>query len=306
MTKSVFVLLIVVVTLAALGGACLWLQDGHDERTVAIEQPATGTRLAVPALSAPVVETAHYAITSAAPPAQTGLVAEAVESLHGAYTAFFGNELTIEASAPKLQLVLYKDRNQFKAHNRSSPWAEAFYLFPQCHAYYADGYPNPYHWMVHEATHQLSNEVAHFRKARWVDEGLATYFGASQIQDGKLMPGSIDVNAYPIWWLKSLPLSGVLEDDIQSGGIIPLRALISDTGPPIGQHVNLYYIEYWSLSHFMFHYRNGKYAKQYKALIAHGATLEAFEKSIGPVDQIQREWYEYLREKIIEAESLES
>ena len=306
MNKKVLLLLIGVVALAVHVSALLWLQRGEDERTVKVEQPVAPARLSVPTLSAPVVETVHYAITSAATSAQTALVAEAAESLHGAYTAFFSDVPTIKTSAPKLRLVLYKDRDQFKAHNRSSPWAEAFYLFPQCHAYYAGDYPNPYHWMIHEATHQLSTEVAHFRKARWVDEGLATYFGASQMQDRKLMLGSIDVNAYPIWWLKSLPLSGMLEDDLESGRLIPLRELISDTGPPIGQHVNQYYIEYWSLSHFLFHYRNGKYAKQYKALIGQGATLEAFEKLIGPVDQVQREWYEYLQEKIIEVKSPES
>ena len=60
------------------------------------------------------------------------------------------------------------------------------------------------------------------------------------------------------------------------------------------------------LNSFLFHYRNGKYAKWYKTLIAQGATLEAFEKLIGPVDQVQREWYEYLQEKIIEVKSPES
>jgi hypothetical protein len=286
-------------TLGALGaGYAGWSTRQHAEgsvaRATAVEPSASGAQATA------TFETRHYTITTTATPLQTARVAEAVESLHGAYSTFFRDLPAIGHDRSKLKLVLYRDQQEFKAHNRSRPWAEAYYQTPICYAYYADGRPNPYHWMVHEATHQLNREVAGFRRIQWIDEGLASYFGSSRIERGALRPGSIDVDTYPIWWLTSLALSGDVEEDIRKGRIISLRALISGTGPDIGHHVNLYYIEFWSLSHFLFHYQGGQYARQYRQLIATGGSLEDFEAVIGPVDRIQAQWYSYLREKITE------
>lgn len=226
------------------------------------------------------------------------MVGMAVESLYAAYTDVF-RVRNAPVDKKKLVLVLYKDRGEFKKSNRSSPWAEAYYLAPRSHAYFASEDPNPYHWMIHEATHQLEREVSTFKRMKWVDEGLASYFGASRISGGKLQPGEIDGNAYPIWWLDSYRLSGALDHDIASGQIIPLKNIIEGRGgPDINRYFNQYYVQYWSLSHFLFHYRDGMYAARYKRLIAGDASLENFERIIGPVDRIQREWYEYLSQMV--------
>lgn len=272
-----------------------WLTSAEgDPSTVLVASAASGSTRA---RSATTLETRHYIIRSTATPSQTAQVAAAVESLHDAYTAFFPG-LPTGSADEKLKMVLYRDKREFKANNRSRPWAEAYYQPPACYAYYADGHPNPYHWMVHEATHQLNREVAGFKKTQWIDEGLASYFGASRIEHGRLLPGTIDTNTYPIWWLTSLALSGDLDDDIAKRRIIPLRELVSGTGPDIGHHVNLYYIQFWSLSHFLFHYNGGQYAGRYRKLIAEGGSLEDFEATIGPIDQVQGQWYAYLRERI--------
>ncbi len=195
------------------------------------------------------VETAHYLIITTASPDETRLVAEAVEHFHAAYSEFFSAHIGSTATQHKLQLTLYKNQAQFKANNRSIPWAEAYYLRPVCYAYSARGESNPYHWMIHEATHQLNAEVAGFKKSKWIDEGLATYFGTSRIEDKGFIPGKIDPNTYPIWWLINSELTGSLDADIQSGGWIPIRALITgENAPNISSNVNLYYIQYWSLS----------------------------------------------------------
>jgi Protein of unknown function (DUF1570) len=240
-------------------------------------------------------ETAHYEITSTATPQQTELVAEAVEIFYSAYTGFFSELLEKNTKPNKFKLVLYKNRQEFSANNKSSSWAEAYYRNPICYAYYSETTQNPYHWMVHEATHQLNNELAHFKIPKWTNEGLASYFGASKIENKILLAGSIDTNAYPIWWLSRLNLSGNLDADIADKEIIPLQFIISGNGgPDFSQNVNLYYIEYWSLTHFLFHYKNGIYADNYKKLIIEGGSLENFERLIGPIDKIQREWYDYL------------
>jgi len=269
-----------------------WLQNET------INTPLKAASLQKTANYSETLETSHYITSSNATTEKTRHVADAVESLHVAYMDLFGDSLEINHQQKKLKLVLYKSRAEFKANNQSSSWAEAYYRKPACYAYYSEGFPNPYHWMIHEAVHQLNNETAHFRKYKWVDEGLATYFGTSKIHQQKLLPGNIDANTYPIWWLSSLSFTGDLQSDISKGRIIPLRALISGSGgPDINSNVNLYYIEYWSLSHFLFHFQDGRYAGKYKQLIIAGGTPENFEKIIGPIDQIQNEWYGYLQQK---------
>ena len=265
------------------------------------QQPGPSTRVSrrSPAVMGKLVETPNYAITSSTSAPQTKLVADAVESLHAAYIAFFSKSLGPDRVHPKLKLTLYKDQREFKQHNRSAPWAEAYYLAPTCYAYYAEGERNPYHWMIHEATHQLNREVAHLPKQKWIDEGLATYFGTSEIRNHTLLPGTIDEHTYPIWWLAEPSISGDLENDIRDGKLIPLRALISGVGgPDIAQNVNRYYIGYWSLTHFLFHFDNGRYADKYRQLIASGGAIEDFEKIIGPVDRIQVEWYGYRQQQV--------
>ena len=290
--KILLVLLLIVAALVAL----YLLSFRSNDATPLTTRPNPVPQIQPPLPSdARQLETVHYVIHSSASEQQTKRVAESVEALHAAYTHFFSDIPGAGRDHPKLQVVLYRDQAEFKAHNKSSPWAEAYYLLPRAHAYYSVG-DNPVHWMIHEATHQLNREVTLLPKARWSDEGIAAYFGSSWIEGGTLTPGRIDPAAYPIWWLPTLSLTGDLQDDISTGKIIPLRAIISgEGGPDINRNVNLYYIEYWSLTHFLLHYQNGKYATKYRELIANGSSLENFVRLIGPVERLQQEWYSYLQ-----------
>ena len=249
--------------------------------------------------TAHVLRTSHYEIRSTASGPQTKLVADAVESLYAEYVTFFAGSIGAASDRQKLKLTLYKDQEEFRQHNQSASWAEAYYSAPTCHAYFAGNEDNPYHWMLHEVTHQLNHEVAHFPQSKWINEGLATYFGTSTIRDGKLTPGRIDVNTYPIWGVSRLTLTGDLGNDIRRGKIIGLRALISGVGGPnIDEKFNAYYIGYWSLTHFLFHFENGRYARSYRQLIASGGTIDHFESVIGPIDRIENEWYAYLTQQV--------
>lgn len=247
------------------------------------------------------METVHYTIYSTATKPQTLRIGEAAESLYIAYTTFFKDILAAKGQKGRLKLNLYGDKQEFIRHNKSKSWAEAFYQAPYCYAYYPVGESNPYHWMLHEGTHQLNSEVAHFKIPQWIDEGLATYFGTSKLKSGKLLPGQIDVNTYPIWWLRGLSLTGSLPRDIRAGKIISLRSLITDENrSDMNKHFNLYYMEYWSLTHFLFHFDRGKYSDKFRKLIVYGGSLESFEKEIGPIDRIQSEWYSYFQRQIAE------
>jgi hypothetical protein len=290
---------------AAIVGVLLywhhWIGEQRAAERAAARRPATAA--ARPAHPAPLpgartFETAHYAILSTADDTETRHVGAAVEALRNAYAEMFPGRVPASAG-DRLRLTLYADQRQFKANNRSRPWAEAYYLRPVCYAYVAADAPSPYHWMLHEATHQLNAEVARLPKYRWVEEGLGTYFGTSRYEGGRLWPGRIDPETYPIWHLHRMHLSGSLDADIRAGRWIPIEALITGIdAPPIDANVNLYYLQYWSLSHFLFHGGNGRYAAGYRRVIAEGGTLENVRRYIGPPERLEGEWYEYLQSLI--------
>lgn len=242
------------------------------------------------------ITTEHYLIQSTATAEQTKNVGRVAEILHTEYIAFLDQlGITAKPHAP-LKMKIYKDRDEFRFCNRIRGWAEAFYRRPYCHQYFPKHEVNPYHWMVHEATHQLNNEVADFSLPKWLEEGIAEYFGTSQIVSNRLMLGAIDTNTYPIWWINYLASSGSLEDDKTNISVIPLRSIISGSGgPKMNTEFNLYYLHWWSLSHFLFQHEDGKYINGIAQLIASKGDTKAFEKHIGNIEDIEQEWYTHVQ-----------
>ncbi|MBD9480656.1 hypothetical protein [Pseudoxanthomonas sp. PXM02] len=300
MTRRAILVTATLASLALIGGVLVWQRARPAPASVAA--PVSVAR--IPA-TATLLETSHYRVHSTATPAQTRQVTDAVESLHTAYMTLFADQ--VRPSSRPLTLVLYADREEFQRNNRSRPWAEAYYLRPACYAYYGgDGKENPHHWMLHEAVHQLNTEVAGWRLPAWANEGVASYLGASWLEDGVLTPGRSDPDTYPIWWLSRMELTGSLQADVAAVRFIPLRALLEGQGPDINQHVNLYYLHYWGLTHFLFHYENGRYAAAYKQLLARGASTADFERLIGPVEEIEKAWYTYLLDAIATMQKYEA
>ena len=236
------------------------------------------------------VDTGHYPIHSTASPERAADVGEALEALHAAYASMF----PIPEASSKFAIVLYRDRAEFSRHNRSSPWAEAFYLDPACYAYFDAEARNPYHWAMHEAVHQLARKGSGFRRNRWIDEGLASYFSASKRANGRLQPGNVDSTAYPVWWLA--------DPTTTTGMPIPLEVLLSGKGgPDVDTHVNQYYLSAWSLTHFLLHHDNGRYATAYRSFLEAGADADAFTRHIGPIANIEAPWTAYFRLQVVAA-----
>ena len=240
------------------------------------------------------IETPHYLIASTASQAQTQEVGRVVELLYCAYSNRFGTLPTFRHEHARLKLRLYKDRREFRWVNPNLGWAEAFYRPPYCQAYYSAEEVNPYHWMLHEATHQLNREVAQLNLAKWLDEGIAEYFSTSRIQDGQLALGRIDPNTYPVWWMDEFATATNLSVCFTNGSVIPLRAIITHTGgPSLNQEFNLYYLHWWTLTHFLF--ESPKYRGSAMKLMQRGGELEAFEQTIGQVDTVEPEWFRHVQ-----------
>jgi hypothetical protein len=241
------------------------------------------------------LKTPHHLIYSTASKQQTDGTAHAMELLYVAYSNHLGRLTSFQREHARLQVKLFRDRAEFRRINPGLSWAEAYYREPYCWAYYSADEINPCHWMLHEGVHQLNHEVAQLKLEKWLDEGLAEYFSTSRLQDNQLAVGRTDPNTYPVWWIDELATSPALEENIRNGSVIPLRAIVTNRGgPSMNRHFNLYYLHWWTLTHFVF--ENPNHREHALALVQRGGGLEAFEELIGPVDQVQSEWHAHVRE----------
>jgi hypothetical protein len=85
-----------------------------------------------------------------------------------------------------------------------------------------------------------------------------------------------------------------LQANLTNGSVIPLRAIITNTGgPSLNQEFNLYYLHWWTLTHFIF--ENPKYRKSAMELLQRGGGLDAFEQTIGSVNAVEPEWFRHVR-----------
>jgi hypothetical protein len=240
------------------------------------------------------LETPHHLIYSTATRAQTADTAQALERLYLAYSNRFGSLDGFQREHARLKVKLFKDRAEMRRVNPGLGWAEAFYREPYCLAYISANEINPYHWMLHEAVHQLNHEVAHLELEKWLEEGLAECFSTSRVISNRLALGRVDLNTYPVWWIEELATSPDLAENIKNGSVIPLRSIITNHGrPSMNSHFNLYYLHWWTLTHFIF--ESPGYRDHVLELVQRGGGLRAFQQTIGPVDKVKGEWHAYVR-----------
>ena len=244
------------------------------------------------------MESEHYEAFSNASIEDTEEALKKVETLWQTYTDFWN--VKPEPADKKLLLKIYSSRKELKRTYPMSGWMEAFYKKPYCHQYIDTEKENrPYHWMVHEATHQLNNEVSHFRLPQWAEEGIACYFSTSRMDDGMISLGVVDRDTYPIWWLSSLGLSGDMTRDIADKKVISIRSIVNDEKPlEMDQYFNLYYIHWFSLVHFLLEGEQGKYRQAFMACVKTPSGLDEFEKNIGLYQIIEQQWYRHLLQLI--------
>lgn len=241
------------------------------------------------------VQTTHHTIFSTATGEQTDAVASSLNLLYTAYSNRFAALSGFQTNHSRMQIKLYQDRAELRRINPGLGWAEAFYSKPYCHAYYSAEEINPYHWMLHESVHQLNEEVAHLHLEKWLSEGLADYLASSQLHPAELAVGRIDRNTYPVWWLDDLATSASLAENLTNGSVIPLRAILTNRGgPSMSSQFNLYYLHWWTLTHFIF--ESESHRTNALPLVQRGGGLAAFEELIGPVEPVQAEWHAYVRE----------
>jgi hypothetical protein len=216
-------------------------------------------------------------------PEETGLkvlaVAEAVTR------AFVAENAGLLPMAPPKSLRAYdfKDRARFmKEANLPADWAEGYYDGGRraCFAYYdPTNARNPFHWFVHEATHQLFAELVVNCSGlnAWLSEGYACWFGTSRIRDGELRLGEVDPDTYPAWWRKRYPPSKFW----------PLREFMDRVAPKFGElsDPNPFYLQAWLAVHYFMSGERRAAFRQFVADAARGkAESSDLERRVGGLD----------------------
>ncbi len=172
-------------------------------------------------------------------------------------------------------------------------WAEALYHQGICDQYDDPSAELPWHWLVHEATHQLAWEDSHLPLPRWANEGLACLFSVSRIRKNRLILGSVERETYPTWWLVQKPLSGKMERDLRVGLLVsPSRILSESDDIDIAASLNSHYLSWWSMAHF-FHATD---SNAWRDWVLHDATKNGLIRRFGPAQTLDQRWYKHVLE----------
>ena len=238
-----------------------------------------------------VISSEHFVAESNRSEEETREVLERAEELRRVYLDTFQID---EAELPDTnhQLRIYGSRKEFKRTNPTSPWAEAYYSCPKSHFYIDEQGEDGFDSMLHEVTHQLAHEIAYLKYLpEWINEGVACTFASCEFVDGEIQLDAVKPTSYPAMWLGHFHYSGDLLQDLDDGKLISVEAIVRGEFPiSKSQHVNLYYIQYWSLAHYLW----SEFPDQFIEYYNRSAPIDEFESTFGTFEEVQTGWYRHL------------
>jgi tetratricopeptide (TPR) repeat protein len=226
----------------------------------------------------------------------------------------------------KLKVCFYHDADYFHQVSGAPRGVLGYFRFVQPIEldFYYDRMDEDYTYdvMFHEANHYLTYLIdPQFRYPRWVNEGLAEYYGASEydkktkkmsmghIQEGRLAVIQDLIKAN----LKNKKGTG---SDIGEAKWMGLEQLIDETARGIS---SMHYAWAWSFMHFVFHGQNKKYTSKFKKFYLGLAKDKSIKRTapdgyrmrtVEPAEQkkalrrylgvndlkaLEKEWHDYVR-----------
>jgi len=237
------------------------------------------------------ITTANYRIRSDAKEQQVRLALVRMEAVHGLASSI----LAIE-SGPRMELVLFDRRDEFRHAFPNAGWAEALYLKPIAYAYADADTARFEHWMLHEGAHQFLRERTAIQAPRWIEEGLASWFSTMAIKDGVPDETRLDPATYPVWWFPDVAAaSGNSGQSVSPQSLIKASILFGyDSGPDPNRHVNAYYVSSLLLVRFLMQGDAGRYRESFVAFLESPGTRGDFERTLGWISELDARWqYEY-------------
>lgn len=233
------------------------------------------------------MDSTHYHLWTSAPPSRGSQALAAAETLHRSWTAWAGSA----HGKRKHHLRLFASRTEMRRALPGLGWAEAIYHDSLCDQYDDPDSERPWHWLVHEGTHQLAAEDARLDLPRWANEGLACLFSASRTRNHRLILGSVDPETYPVWWLRRRPLAGALQQDLAKGNLVlPSAVLAEPETVDISRSVNAHYLTWWSMAHF-FHTAD---PAAWRDWVLHDGSKAGLLRRYPPVATLDARWYAHV------------
>ncbi|MHC5036684.1 MAG: DUF1570 domain-containing protein [Planctomycetota bacterium] len=154
--------------------------------------------------------------------------------------------------------------------------------------------------LLHEGTHlmlYLWGKAKEFDFPRWIDEGMAEYFGGSMYRpSAKSLKNVYSTGLVKPWrWMR-------IKKQLEKGEAVPLaKFFLMGYDEFEGRH----YAQAWSLIHFFAHYKNGarakllyKYCHELMRTVREGERAVALFQKIFryPLPKLEEEWKKYVLE----------
>ncbi len=242
------------------------------------------------------VRSPHFVVVSNSNEKQARRVADQFERIRSVFRKAFPR-MRVDPGAPIIVLAL-KDEKSFKTLLPES-WLrkgqlqrtglflrapEKNYVLLRLNA----EQENPYQLLFHEYTHLLLNQNAEFIPL-WLDEGLAEYYGNSEIHEKEV-------------WLGRPNEAHVLR--LRESKLLPLEVLFAvNHASPYYNEENkgsIFYAESWALTHFLMirsFRQNTNQLGEFLTLLAQNVeTNTAATRAFGDLAQLQKELEGYVRQ----------
>lgn len=243
------------------------------------------------------------------------VLANNLEAAYNTFEQVFADSIELQPEKYKIVAFLFSSRESFHATQkalRNTTIADGFYAAPGVLAFHQEAPSDRIlAVMIHEAFHAFADRKLRNpsrEELRWFEEGMAEYFGNSQVKKGQIVPGKTITRQFVMHYGR------VLKATTQAGFTLPIlkRAIRQGEAPALGEllsmarqefygdQIQLNYGTSWMLIHFLRHGRDEWISDQFPRLALYlyeGYDPETvIEQVYGlTVDQLQPMFDEYAR-----------
>ena len=231
-------------------------------------------------------ETEWFVLLSDSPnPEAVSVLARNLQAIFQVLDETFRPELALYPSHFKVAVFVFWSRSElhaFASELGAAEWADGFYGAPGLLAFplEADNAERLLDVMIHEATHAYAArflERPGARPAPWFTEGLASYFGQSEIKKGRLVLGSVREGRYVLdpyfsgayrrktdaGW----SLDRVREAVRKRETVTPDELIEMDPAIFYSEDISLHYALSWLLVHYLRHGEPGWADEEFPRLV---------------------------------------
>jgi hypothetical protein len=201
------------------------------------------------------------------------VLASNLEAVYNQLVEVFGGGLELQPERYKMVVYLFARRPALQTTQlqlRDSTMAEGFYVPPGFLAFHQEAIDpaDVLSLMIHEAFHAFSDRLLRNPQRSplpWLEEGLAMYFGNSQIKQGKLVPGKTVLRKFLMHYGqvfdRQTPAGSTVQElkaSARRGELPSVQGLLEATPQDFyGERLADYYGASWLFIHFLRHAEAG-------------------------------------------------